>query len=410
MDRIRRLQGSIQNYAWGAHTALTEFSGRTAPTDEPEAELWMGAHPSAPSRLGRLREPGEPGESNGGFEADALDTWIARDPVAALGEATSNKYNGELPFLFKVLAPETALSIQTHPDRARARAGFERENAAGLSASDPHRSYRDPNPKPELICALTRFDALCGFRDPSDIAASLERLEIHSLGAVLEALASGGIASGFRALLETDTPTQHEIADTASERASAFASDASFALVSELANQHPGDIGALAPLWIRLISLEPGEALFLEAGEIHAYIRGVGVELMGTSDNVLRGGLTTKHVDVPELFDTLTFSHGAPTVLSPQSDGSGGVYRTSAEEFELRVFDVTDGAPIVKGSAASSAEIWLCSAGAARIIDERHGATIALAAGESAWIPASAGPHRIEGEAKLHVASVGATP
>lgn len=401
MDRIRRLEGSIQNYAWGSRTALAELSGRPTPTAKPEAELWLGAHPSAPSRLG---------DASGGLEADPLHAWIARDPVAALGEATSDKYNGELPFLFKVLAPETALSIQAHPNRERARAGFERENAAGLSASDPYRSYRDSNPKPELICALSRFDALCGFHEPAHITAALERLEITSLGPTLEALAGSGIAGGFRALLETDAPTQREIADTASARASAFASDPSFALVSELAEQHPGDIGALAPLWIRLISLEPGEALFLEAGEIHAYIRGVGVELMGNSDNVLRGGLTTKHIDIPELFDTLTFSHEAPTVLSPESDGSGGVYRTPAEEFELRVFDIASGAPVERAGAASSAEIWLCSVGAARITDERHDTTIALTQGEAAWVPASAGPHRLEGEAKLHVASVGATP
>lgn len=363
----------------------------------------MGAHPSAPSLL-----TGE----DAATPDRQLDEWIARDPLVTLGEATSERFGGELPFLFKVLAPDRALSIQTHPDRARARAGFDRENAAGLSASAPGRSYRDPNPKPELICALTRFDALCGFHDPADIRSGLERLEIASLGAILQALESGGIATGFRALLETDVATQREIAEAASIRAAAFAEDPPFALVSVLAEQHPGDIGALAPIWMRLISLEPGQALFLEAGEIHTYISGVGIELMGNSDNVLRGGLTAKHVNVPELCETLTFSQTAPRVLTaePEETGDGSVYPTSAEEFTLRVFDVSDEQPIERSSTASSAEIWLCSAGSASLTDKRYETTLELARGEAAWIPASAGPHRVEGAGAFHVASVGPTP
>ncbi|MEE3329314.1 MAG: mannose-6-phosphate isomerase, class I [Myxococcota bacterium] len=403
MDRIRRLQGSIQNYAWGSKTALAEFSGRPTPTDEPEAELWMGAHPSAPSLL-TSEEATNPDPQ--------LDEWIARDPLVTLGEATSERFGGKLPFLFKVLAPDRALSIQAHPDRAQARAGFDRENAAGLSASAPDRSYRDPNPKPELICALTRFNALCGFRDAADIQTGLERLEIGSLGATLQALESGGIAAGFRALLETDVATQREIAETTRIRAATFAGDPPFALVSVLAEQYPGDIGVLAPIWMRLISLEPGQALFLEAGEIHSYVSGVGIELMGNSDNVLRGGLTAKHVNVPELCETLTFAQTAPRVLSaePEKAGDGSIYRTSAEEFVLRVFNVSDKEPIERNSTASSAEIWLCSAGSARLTDKRYETTLELARGEAAWIPASAGPHRVEGSGVFHVASVGPTP
>ena len=403
MDRIRRLQGSIQNYAWGSKTALAEFSGRPSPSDEPEAELWMGAHPSAPSQL-RSEEDALPDPR--------LDEWIARDPLVTLGEATSERFGGELPFLFKVLAPDRALSIQVHPDRAQARAGFDRENAAGLSASAPERSYPDPNPKPELICALTRFDALCGFRELADIQSGLERLEIRSLAAILQALKSGGIAAGFRAALETDVAIQREIAEAARVRASALAGDPACALVSVLAEQHPGDIGILAPIWMRLISLKPGQALFLEAGEIHSYISGVGIELMGNSDNVLRGGLTAKHVNVAELCDTLTFAQTPPRVLSaePEKADNCSIYRTSAEEFALRVFNVSDEEPIERGSTVSSAEIWLCSAGRARLTDKQYESTLELARGEAAWIPASAGPHRVEGSGVFHVASVGPTP
>jgi len=182
--------------------------------------------------------------------------------------------------------------------------------------------------------------------------------------------------------------------------------------VSVLAEQHPGDIGILAPIWMRLISLKPGQALFLEAGEIHSYISGVGIELMGNSDNVLRGGLTAKHVNVAELCDTLTFAQTPPRVLSaePEKADNCSIYRTSAEEFALRVFNVSDEEPIERGSTVSSAEIWLCSAGRARLTDKQYESTLELARGEAAWIPASAGPHRVEGSGVFHVASVGPTP
>ena len=159
MDRIRRLRNPIRDYAWGSKTALAQLQGRPGPTASPEAELWMGAHPLFPSEV----------EVDSDSDWVPLSEWIRRDPAAVLGEETARRFGGELPFLFKVLAAERALSIQAHPDAQQARAGFERENAAGLALEDPRRNYRDANPKPELICALTRFRLLCGFRRADEI-------------------------------------------------------------------------------------------------------------------------------------------------------------------------------------------------------------------------------------------------
>ncbi|MHC4473979.1 MAG: mannose-6-phosphate isomerase, class I, partial [Planctomycetota bacterium] len=190
MDRIRRLRNPIRDYAWGSKTALAQMQGRPSPTASPEAELWMGAHPLFPSEV----------EVDSGWLP--LSEWIRRDPAALLGEETVRRFGGKLPFLFKVLAAERALSIQAHPDAEQARAGFERENAAGLALEDPRRNYRDANPKPELICALTRFVALCGFRPTQEIAADLDALGVPALRGASAGLRAApgraGLGSFFR--------------------------------------------------------------------------------------------------------------------------------------------------------------------------------------------------------------------
>jgi len=389
LNGIRRLSNPIRQYAWGSRTALAELTGRPAPTPSPEAELWMGAHPSAPSRI----------ETEAG--SVALDAWIRREPAAVLGREVAERFSGELPFLFKVLAPERALSIQAHPNEAQAREGFERENAAGLALDDPRRCYRDRHAKPELICALSGFDVLCGFRPRAEIADGLAALG-ESAAALREAL-DDGIAVFLRALLaERD---RSELADAASA-AAAGRHSADWRCVTELALQYPGDAGVLAPLFLNRLSLAPGEALFLPAGELHAYLRGVGIELMGNSDNVLRGGLTPKHVDAAELLRTLSFRVGSPPLLGAQPAAPGiDVFETPAREFVLSILRPRPGAE-VDCRSVGAIEILLCAAGRARICEDGSGSELELSSGDSVLVPGTTAGYRVEGAAQLFRATV----
>ncbi|MEE2678445.1 MAG: mannose-6-phosphate isomerase, class I [Myxococcota bacterium] len=393
MDRIRRLRNPIRNYAWGSHTALAELTGRPVPTAEPEAELWMGAHPSAPSSV----------ETDAG--PVSLVDWIGRDPEGVLGREVARRFGGELPFLFKVLAPERALSVQAHPDAERARRGFARENAAGLALDDPQRNYRDANPKPELICALGPFTALCGFRQREEIAESLAGLGVPQLDAAARALRTGGkeaLVQLVTSLLGGESEAREALADTVA-RGVRGREEATpeLAEVAALARQFPGDPGILFPLLLNRVELEPGQALFLGAGELHAYLRGVGVELMANSDNVLRGGLTSKHVDPEELIDTLTFREGRPTVLEAGRDAS---YAAATPYFRLDRLD--PGAGLRVTDAERGVEILLCTEGAVKLVRESDGEEIRLERGASALAPAAAGAYRVEGAGVVHRAGV----
>lgn len=382
MHRIRRLRNPIRDYAWGSHAALAEWMGRPHPTAQPEAELWLGAHPSAPSRV----------ETDAG--PVSLLEWIARDPAAVLGPEVAARFGGELPFLLKVLAPAQALSLQTHPNAEQARAGFARENAAGLALDDPRRSYRDPNPKPELVCALGEFTVLCGFRHVAEIAEGLAGLGLARLLRELDA----GLEAFFRGLLERPEAARRALAEEAASAARAHAgASPEAAEMVELARLHPGDVGVLAPLLLNLVRLAPGEALFLPAGNLHAYLRGLAVELMANSDNVLRGGLTTKHVDVPELLATLRFREGPVEVLRPDV---AGAYATPAQAFRLHVACVAEDAPLAV-APEHGVEILLCSEGAVRVAPAAD-APLELVAGQALLVPAAAGAYAVSGRGVVH--------
>ena len=397
MDRIRRLRNPIQNYAWGSRTAIADFLGRPSPASEPEAELWMGAHPAAPSEV----------EHNGAWVK--LPDRIAADPEAALGSELVAWHGPDLPFLFKLLAPERALSIQTHPNAEQARRGFERENAAGRALDDPARNYRDPHPKPELIVALTRFDALCGFRPAQEVAAGFSELALPSLVDAVAVLRSRPDAKGLRRFVEdllNRTPDeQRQVAEQAST-ATRTAGAPEHGWVQELARQYPGDIGVVAPMLLNLITLEAGQGLFLAAGELHAYLRGLGIELMASSDNVLRGGLTPKHVDVPELLSTLTFRLAEPEILEAQPVGPGvAVYATPAREFQLAVLRPHAGAP-VEVRAGHGVEILLATVDPVQIYQQQASNPIELEPGAAVFVPAAAAAYRIEGEGVVFRAGV----
>jgi mannose-6-phosphate isomerase len=395
MHRIRRLRNPIRDYAWGSRTALAELSGRPHPTARPEAELWMGAHPAAPSHVWD------------GTDWVPLTEWIRRDPAAVLGPEVARGFGGELPFLFKVLAVARALSVQAHPDAAQARAGFEREERAGIPRGDPGRVYRDPNPKPELICALTRFTALCGFRDTAEIARGLEGLGLPELSDTAHVLRAApgreGLCRALRSVLEAPA----ELAAAAAAAAQRRAGDApEYRCAAELGRQHPGDPGLLAPLWLQSIELSPGQALFLPAGELHTYLEGTAVEILANSDNVLRGGLTEKPVDVPELIAILTYRSEPVPRIEPRPEGPGlRIYPTPAREFELGLISVAHDAPHA-GRARHPVEILLCTRGAAVIEGAVAPAAERLSRGDAVLVPAAAGAYGLRGDATVYRASV----
>lgn len=389
MADVLRLENPVRHYAWGSTTFIPQLLRR--PVDhQPWAELWMGAHESAPSIV---RLDGEPVR---------LDALVARDPDGILGADSVRRLGPRLPFLFKVLAAEHPLSIQAHPDRQQARAGFERENAAGIPPGAPHRNYRDDNHKPELIVALTPFVALEGFRSPDAIASELGSLRLPELDPLVHALRRDGLR-GFFELLMTST---RQGALGAMVHAMGSRHDARAAWVRELAARHPGDLGAFAPLYLHLVELAPGQALFLPARELHAYLRGAGLELMASSDNVLRGGLTPKHVDVPELLATLRFEPVEPAIIDPvPGEGELSTYPTPTDEFALSHVELSQRSRL---AARGTPAIALCTCG--HLSMRASGLPLmSLAQGESALLPAGTPSLELEGRAHLWLAEVPAT-
>jgi mannose-6-phosphate isomerase len=352
-----------------------------AATGEPQAELWMGAHPGSPSRVAR------------GEGSRSLATLIAEDPRRELGAAGVAKFGPELPFLLKVLAAGTPLSIQAHPDLAQARAGFADEEARGVPLDAPHRNYKDANHKPELICALSEFEGLCGFRPPVEAAGLLRSLGVPALTPLVEILRgkpeSEALSEALATILtmtgDTARATVAEVA-AAVERAAEAEPDGQFAGYAFVAREFPGDTGLLAALLLNHVRLQPGEALYLGAGVPHAYLRGLGIEILANSDNVLRGGLTPKHVDVPELLRVVIFQGGEPEVLRPVADADGEeLYAVPIDEFRLSRFTL---AAATRRLAGLAPQILLCTEGTAHLT-AADGSTLTLARGESAFLPAT---------------------
>jgi mannose-6-phosphate isomerase len=395
--RIHRLENPVQHYAWGSHTSIPELLGRPSPAAEPWAELWMGAHAVATSRV-RSREGSEP-----------LDAFIARDPEAVLGRVVAQRFAGALPFLFKVLAAAAPLSIQAHPSLAQARDGFARENRAGIALDAPGRCYRDANHKPELICALTPFFALNRFREPREIAERFAALGDPALRERVTALRDrpdrDGVAAFFTALWTLAEPARRAVVTSALAWARGRAAgDAAARWVETLAAAHPGDIGVVAPLLLNVVELAPGEAMYLPAGELHSYLEGTAIEIMANSDNVLRGGLTPKHVDVAELLRTLSFRTGPIERLRPRARAVGERrYETPAEEFALSVLEVRSGTPYV-AARERNVEILLCTSGRGRITG---GEIHPVARGDCFLVPAAAPGYSVEGDLTLYRASTG---
>lgn len=400
-----RLTNTIRPYAWGSTTAIPELLG-TGPTGEPQAELWMGAHPGAPSRVDRGSGP------------LPLDQVIAADPRAELGSAAVERFGPRLPFLLKVLAAGSPLSLQVHPDLAQAAAGYADEEARGIPVDAPHRNYKDANHKPEMIVALTPFEGLCGFRHPQETADLLSGLGVDSLKPYIDILHAHPEDAALREVLTAVLGAErHAIAGTVNEAAEAagrLAGDGgpyadAYAAYASIAHTYPGDPGVIAAMLLNHIRLQPGEALFLGAGIPHAYLSGLGVEIMANSDNVLRCGLTPKHVDVPELLRIVRFESADPGVLRPEASPDGEeLYTTPIEEFRLSRYALAaGGAP--RALDDRTAQILLCTDGTATVrapgTADAQQRELALAPGQSAYVPAGE-PVQLVGEGTVFRATV----
>ncbi|MFP3089137.1 mannose-6-phosphate isomerase, class I [Treponema sp. TIM-1] len=410
MFQIFKLKNQVKPYGWGSPEWIPGLLGHTNPRREPWAELWMGVHPEGPSRVSLQGED------------LLLSALISRDPLYYLGEAV-NRIFGTLPFLYKLLAAAKPLSIQAHPSLEQAKEGWDRENREGLALNAPNRNYKDANHKPEVLCALSPFQAMCGFRVPGEIRRRLEALgELfppqRPLGMALDKLKSaldkpGGLKDFIRLLFSFPREVTEELTNGILQRAVLEKAHPEFTdewrLSAYFAELYPGDPALIAPLYLNCINLNPGEAIYLPSGILHAYVHGFGVELMANSDNVLRGGLTSKHVDVDELVYILNFSPFYPEILKPpESPTAFFSYPVPCREFSL---SCREGRGPRADFFGEGPFIFVVTGGKVTIEQKTPGEKWSLEKGESAFIPAgiAAKGLSLEGTYTLYAAGVGTT-
>ena len=397
---LYKLDNTIQDYAWGSKTAILQLLGFENRDDKPLAELWMGAHPKAPSLL--CLENGE---------KESLGSLILESPEDVLGNEAVMTFGNRLPYLFKVLAAGSPLSIQAHPNLEQARTGFERENGEGIPLDAFNRSYKDNNHKPEIICALTEFHAMRGFKPTAEISAAFKKIAVPEIREAVSRLdrepdIKDSLKNFFSVLMQLEETAAAELISNAIDAAAEFDEGV---WIKRFAELYPGDIGILSPLYLNIVTLKPGQAMFLPAGELHAYLQGTGIELMANSDNVLRGGLTPKYVDVPELISTLTFESGEPEILLPRPvNAAESVYDTAASEFCLSVIELNDTyRPETGEKLPMLPSILICMEGSAEINDETavQSARLAIGRGESLFITAESIPV-LKGQGRFYRASL----
>lgn len=380
------LNGVIRPYAWGSRTVIAELQGRPAPSDGPEAELWLGAH------------PGDPSTVTGPDGPVSLATLIADDPKAQLGEQVAEQFGPRLPYLLKVLAAESPLSLQAHPDEAYAKEAFARQEA------DPTRpkNYTDAHHKPEMLVAITPFEALCGFRAPSASADALAAVDLPALAPVIAALRAGDLRTAVRTLLTWPVGDRPALTD-----AVVASGHPSLALARDLVGHYPGDPGVLVALLLNHVRLAPGEAIWMPAGNLHAYLHGAGVELMAASDNVLRGGLTPKRVDVDELLAVLRFEVLDDPIL-PAVPVAPGVSTWSVPVADFALYRVDlDGTRPPTEVPAVGPRIILDVTGDIFVGESVDGTPVELTAGAAAFAPADAGRIKVAGTGTAFIATVG---
>jgi mannose-6-phosphate isomerase len=399
MEHISILKNPVQKYAWGSGTALQTLLDWPEPWVEPAAELWMGVHPKAPSRV----------EMDGDWRS--LVDVIAHDPVSVLGAEVANQFSNRLPFLFKVLAADRPLSIQVHPDMEQAREGFERENRNNIPFDAYNRNYKDACHKPECLCAVTRFEAMKGFRAPEDILNLMDqafgRTPIKELEPLRKEQNAAGLKRFFTSIVSMAKTRQAQVVNEAVQGVQRIAGEnPAFDWLLELNREYPGDAGVLSPLFLNLVDLSPGEAIYVPAGELHAYLSGVGMEIMASSDNVLRGGLTPKHMDIQELLNIVNFTANPVIKQRPSADDNfERIYKTPADEFQLAEI-VLNGDERFTSNKKRSVEILICMAGEGLIEEQDGGQTLPLKKGMSIIVPSAVPGYAVSGNITLYKGGV----
>jgi mannose-6-phosphate isomerase len=329
-----RISGEVKNFSWGSKHLIQDQLG-IGPTNQEVAEVWFGTHAGGQSKL------------------------------LPSGQNLSEALGSKLSFLVKFLAADSPLSIQVHPNALQAKAGFAKENAAGIDLADPKRNYKDDSHKPEILIALSAFKALCGFRPRAEIleiflAFSESEARFGELAALLATDAS--LEEIFSELLE-DSALAGRFASSVAGLDIDSISEQARALVVDLLGKYPGETGALVSLLLNFIQLAPGEAIYLPAGNLHAYLSGLGLEVMAASDNVIRGGLTSKHIDKAELRNITDFSELAEPKVSPKKLAEGLVeYPVSASEFRVYRAQIS-GANLLADIDLPAAAVIVCVSG-----------------------------------------------
>ena len=329
-----RISGEVKNYSWGSKHLIQHQLG-IGPTNQEVAEVWFGTHAGSQSKL------------------------------LPSGQNLSEAIGSKLSFLVKFLAADSPLSIQVHPNAVQAKAGFARENAAGIDLADPKRNYKDDSHKPEILIALSAFEALCGFRPRAEVqeiflAFSESEARFGELAALLATDAS--LEEIFSELLE-DQLLAERFSSTVEAMDADLLAERARALVVGLLEKYPGDTGALVALLLNQIELESGEAIYLPAGNVHAYLSGFGLEVMAASDNVIRGGLTSKHIDQAELRQIADFSELAKPLVSTKKLAEGLVeYPVAASEFRVYRAQIT-GTNMLADIDLPAAAVIVCVSG-----------------------------------------------
>ncbi|EPG4958796.1 TPA: mannose-6-phosphate isomerase [Citrobacter amalonaticus] len=384
---MQKLINSVQNYAWGSKTALTELYGLANPQQLPMAELWMGAHPKSSSKI-----------EDAGGQVVSLRDVIDGNQSALLGDAVAERF-GELPFLFKVLCAAQPLSIQVHPNKRNSEIGFAKENAAGIPMDAAERNYKDPNHKPELVFALTPFLAMNAFREFSEIVSLLQPVAgAHTaIAHFLEQPNAERLSQLFAALLSMQGEEKSR-ALAILKAALETQQGEPWQTIRLIAEFYPDDSGLFSPLLLNVVKLNPGEAMFLFAETPHAYLQGVALEVMANSDNVLRAGLTPKYIDIPELVANVKFEAKPANQLltTPVKHGAELDFPIPVDDFAFSLHDLSAQETAID---QQSAAILFCVEGEA--ILRKGEQRLVLKPGESAFISAEESPVSVSGVGRV---------
>lgn len=384
---MQKLINSVQNYAWGSKTALTDLYGIANPNNLPMAELWMGAHPKSSSKI-----------EDASGQARSLRDVIDADKAALLGDKVAQRF-GELPFLFKVLCADQPLSIQVHPNKQASEIGFAKENAAGIPLDAAERNYKDPNHKPELVFALTPFLAMNAFREFSEIISLLQPVAgaHNAIAHFLENPNAEALSQLFASLLNMQGEEKsHALAVLKAALESQQGEP--WETIRLIAQFYPDDSGLFSPLLLNVVKLNPGEAMFLFAETPHAYLQGVALEVMANSDNVLRAGLTPKYIDIPELVANVKFvaKPAAELLTQPVKNGAELDFPIPVEDFAFSLHDLSQTETTI---AKESAAILFCLEGEATL--HKGEQRLVLKPGESAFVAANESPVSVSGTGRL---------